>query len=74
MVVNIDGDLRSSGRKIYPKLVKPIIEEGYDFVAADRFTDEKTAKRIRPQNMPISKYYTNLIGTRIVSNLTRTEI
>ncbi|MGZ6005074.1 MAG: glycosyltransferase family 2 protein [Candidatus Saccharimonadales bacterium] len=70
IVVNIDGDLQFRPEDI-PKLVKPIIENGYDFVAADRFTDAKTGKTIRPKNMPASKYYANRIGTKIVSNLTR---
>lgn len=71
IAVNIDGDLQFSPEDI-PKLVEPILA-GYDFTAADRFTDLTTGKRIRPKNMPVSKYYANLIGTKIVSNLTRQE-
>lgn len=71
IAVNIDGDLQFSPEDI-PKLVQPILE-GYDFVAADRFTDEATGRRVKPANMPTNKYYANLIGTWIVSNLTRQQ-
>ncbi len=72
IAVNIDGDLQFNPKDI-PKLVKPIIEDGYDFAAADRFTDVKTGKRLRPENMPPSKYFANRIGTWIVSSLTRQQ-
>ncbi len=72
IAVNIDGDLQFNPKDI-PKLVKPIIDEGYDFAAADRFTDEASGKRVKPTNMPSSKYYANRIGTWIVSSLTRQQ-
>jgi glycosyltransferase involved in cell wall biosynthesis len=70
IAVNIDGDLQFSPEDI-PKMVRPIIEDDYNFVAADRFTDPETGLRIRPENMPRNKYYANRVGTWIVSNLTR---
>lgn len=71
IAVNIDGDLQFNPEDI-SKLVKPILES-YDFAAADRFTDIDSGKRIKPVNMPTSKYYANRIGTWIVSNLTRQQ-
>lgn len=67
VVVNIDGDLQFAPEDI-PKLVQPIIE-GYDFVAADRFTDLKTGERRKPKNMPTGKYYANRLGAWIVGVL-----
>ncbi len=69
IAVNIDGDLQFSPEDI-PKFVYPILNEGYDFVAADRFTDPQTGKRQKPANMPVGKYYANRVGTWIVSNMT----
>lgn len=68
LAVNIDGDLQFLPEDI-PKLVRPIIDEGYDFVAADRFTDEKTGKRRRPKNMSLFKYLANIFGAWVVGQL-----
>lgn len=68
VAVNIDGDLQFSPKDI-PKLVRPIIDEKYDFVAADRFTDPKTGKRRRPKGMPTGKYWANILGSWIVGQL-----
>jgi glycosyltransferase involved in cell wall biosynthesis len=68
IAVNIDGDLQFDPKDI-SKLVKPIVSENYDFVAADRFTDEKTGKRRHPKGMPKSKYYANVLGSWIVGQL-----
>ena len=66
--VNIDGDLQFMPEEI-PNLVKPIVEGKADFAAADRFTDPKTGKNIKPMDMPVSKYLGNLVGTAIVSRM-----
>lgn len=68
VMVNIDGDLQFAPEDI-PKLVEPIIKDEADFVAADRFTDPKTGKRIRPANMPVAKYYGNKVGAWVVGKL-----
>ncbi len=70
LAVNIDGDLQFAPEDI-PKIVKPVIEDGFDFVAADRFTDMDSGKSVRPANMPVNKYLANRVGTWIVSSLTR---
>ncbi len=69
IAVNIDGDMQFDSTEI-SKLVKPIVEGKADFVAADRFTDLKTGKFRRPNNMPASKYYGNILGAKVVSMLT----
>lgn len=66
--VNIDGDLQFAPEDI-PKLLKPILTEDYDFVAADRFTDPETGEKRRPDNMPPTKYWANRLGARIVGSL-----
>lgn len=68
IAVNIDGDLQFSPEDI-PKLIEPIIQDGYDFVAADRFTDPKTGERRRPRGMPANKYRANILGSWIVGQL-----
>lgn len=68
VLVNIDGDLQFRPEDI-PKFVAPIVNDTADFVAADRFTDEKTGKVRRPQNMPTGKYYGNKLGAWVVSRL-----
>lgn len=66
--VNIDGDLQFAPKDI-PELLKPILEQDYDFVAADRFTDPETGEKRRPVNMPVTKYWANRLGARIVGSL-----
>lgn len=68
VAVNIDGDLQFDPADV-PLFVAPIISGEADFVAADRFTDPATGERRRPENMPVGKYYANLLGTRIVGSL-----
>lgn len=68
VVVNIDGDMQFNPKQI-PELVAPIVSGEADFVAADRFTDSKTGKRRRPENMPAAKYLANLVGAKIVGRL-----
>jgi glycosyltransferase involved in cell wall biosynthesis len=68
IAVNIDGDLQFNPKDI-PNLLKPIIHNGYDFVAADRFTDSQTQKVRRPDNMPITKYFANRMGAWVVGKL-----
>jgi len=68
MAVNIDGDLQFDPEQI-PELVRPILDGEAEFVAADRFTDPTTGKRERPANMPLAKYVSNRVGTRIVGGL-----
>jgi glycosyltransferase involved in cell wall biosynthesis len=68
VLVNIDGDLQFDPSEI-PLLVKPIVDDTADFVAADRFTDMSSGKQRRPEGMPIGKYLGNKMGARIVGKL-----
>ncbi len=70
VMVNIDGDLQFDPEDI-PKLVEPIVKDEADFVAADRFSDERTGKYRRPKNMSLGKYIGNRVGARVVSRLSR---
>ena len=70
ILVNIDGDLQFNPADI-PQLIKPIIDDQADFVAADRFTHPEDGKPHRPQNMPLVKYLGNKIGAQIVSKLSK---
>lgn len=72
IMVNIDGDLQFNPEDI-PKFVTPIIANQFDFVAADRFTDPKTGEKRRPLNMPVVKYYGNLVGTWVVGKLSNVK-
>ena len=65
IMVNIDGDLQFDPEQI-PKLVEPVVSGESDFVVGDRFTDEKTGEVRRPKNMPITKYWGNILGTMVV--------
>lgn len=67
IAVNIDGDLQFNPKDI-PKLIEPIVKEGYDFVAADRFTGAN-GKRRRPKGMPLGKYHANKLGAWVVGML-----
>ena len=71
-MVNIDGDLQFHPEDI-PKLVKPIVEDKADFVAADRFSDLQTGKFKRPDYMSLGKYLGNRMGAKVVSRLSRHE-
>jgi glycosyltransferase involved in cell wall biosynthesis len=68
LMVNIDGDLQFMPEQI-PQLVEPIIKGEADFVASDRFTDPETGKIRKPPNMSIGKYLGNLLGAKIVGQL-----
>ncbi len=68
VAVNIDGDLQFSPQDI-PKLLDPILKSKADFVASDRFTDQKTGKHRRPKGMPAGKYWANRLGARVVGSL-----
>jgi glycosyltransferase involved in cell wall biosynthesis len=68
MAVNIDGDLQFDPGDI-PELVAPIVSGGFDFVAADRFTDAQTGKRRKPTGMPTGKNYANQLGAWVVGKL-----
>lgn len=70
VLVNIDGDMQFNPADI-PLLVKPIINDTADFVAADRFTNQGNGKSHRPHNMPLAKYWGNKLGARIVSKMSR---
>ena len=72
IMVNIDGDLQFLPEEI-PQLIKPIIENEADFVAADRFTDTKSGKTRRPQNMSVAKYWSNKLGARVIGKLSRRQ-
>ncbi len=67
-MVNIDGDLQFSPEDI-PMMVAPIVADEADFVAADRFTNPETGKRIKPKNMPFVKYHGNKVGAWVVGKL-----
>lgn len=69
IMVNIDGDMQFNPEQI-PKLIDPILNGDADFVASDRFTDPETGKVRRPENMPFHKYWSNRLGSWIVSKLT----
>lgn len=69
-MVHIDGDLQFSPEDI-PKLVEPIVNDGADLVAADRFTDPASGRFRRPPNMPQGKYLGNRLGASVVSRLSR---
>jgi hypothetical protein len=68
IAVNIDGDLQFSPEDI-PKLLQPILQDGADFVAADRFTNPTTGEKRKPEVMPTGKYWANRLGAWIVGNL-----
>lgn len=68
IAVNIDGDLQFAPEDI-PTLLHPILNNGADFTAADRFTDPETGNKRKPQGMPGGKYWANRMGAWIVGNL-----
>lgn len=70
ILVNIDGDLQFDSKEI-PKMVKPIVDDTADFVAADRFTDPQTGENRRPEGMPVGKYYGNKMGANVVGRLSK---
>lgn len=70
IAVNIDGDLQFQPESI-PELIQPIVNEGYDFVAADRFTDPDTGERRKPANMPTGKYWANRLGAWVLGKLSQ---
>lgn len=70
ILVNIDGDLQFQPEDI-PKLIKPVVDDQADFVAANRFVDPETGETRRPKNMPASKYYGNKLGAWVVSQLSK---
>lgn len=70
VAVNIDGDLQFQPENI-PDLIQPIIDGGYDFVAADRFTDSETGERRKPANMPTGKYWANRLGAWVLGKLSQ---
>lgn len=68
IAVNIDGDLQFDPADI-PQLVAPIVDGDADFVAADRFATSTPGQKRKPENMPLSKYWGNRLGARVVSTL-----
>jgi len=68
ILVNIDGDLQFKPEEI-PTLIKPVLDNEADFVAADRFTDMETGDIRRPKNMPAGKYWANKLGSKVTSKL-----
>jgi glycosyltransferase involved in cell wall biosynthesis len=66
IAVNIDGDLQFKPEEI-PNLVKPILEEKADFVAGNRFSQE------RPKGMSAGKYYGNKLGAYVISRLAQNK-
>lgn len=70
VMVNIDGDMQFNPADI-PTMVKPIVDDAADFVAADRFTNPESGLQQRPENMPAGKYYGNKLGAKVVSNMSK---
>jgi glycosyltransferase involved in cell wall biosynthesis len=68
VMVNIDGDNQFDPAEI-PRLIRPILEDQADFVAANRFKDPATGKIRRPAGMPWAKYAGNKLGARVVGEL-----
>jgi glycosyltransferase involved in cell wall biosynthesis len=66
IAVNIDGDLQFKPEEI-PNLVKPILEDKADFVAGNRFSQE------RPKGMSAGKYYGNKLGAYVISRLAQNK-
>lgn len=66
IAVNIDGDLQFKPEEI-PNLVKPILGEKADFVAGNRFSQE------RPKGMSAGKYYGNKLGAYVISRLAQNK-
>jgi len=69
IMVNIDADGQFSPQEIN-RLIAPILAIKADFVAGDRFIDEKGHRR-KPQNMPTIKYWGNLWMSRLISLLSK---
>jgi glycosyltransferase involved in cell wall biosynthesis len=70
IAVNIDGDLQFLPEDI-PNLIRPILEDDYDFVAADRLTEPTTGERRKPENMPTGKYWANRMGAWVLGKLSQ---
>jgi len=68
IMVNIDGDLQFEPEEI-PELIKPIVEDRADFVAANRFIDKESGEVRRPKGMPVGKYLGNKLGAKVVGSL-----
>jgi hypothetical protein len=51
-------------------MVRPIIEDGVDFVVGDRFFNEKCKLKM-PKNMPQVRYYGNLLMAKLISFLVK---
>ncbi len=61
-VVNIDADGQFEAGEI-PKLIEPILAQEADMVVGNRFKDG------RPANMPLVKYYGNILMNKLISYL-----
>jgi glycosyltransferase involved in cell wall biosynthesis len=70
IAVNIDGDLQFPPEDI-PNLIRPILEDDYDFVAADRLTEPTTGEHRKPENMPTGKYWANRMGAWVLGKLSQ---
>lgn len=66
-LVNIDADGQYTPEDI-ERILKPIVDEEAEFVTANRFKDENGKGRI-PENMPMDKYYGNLLMSKLISFL-----
>lgn len=67
-MVNIDADGQFDPKEI-PIMIEPIISKGYDFVVSDRFLNSETRQLEKPENMPLSKYWGNLLMAHLISFL-----
>ncbi|MBI2357076.1 glycosyltransferase family 2 protein [Candidatus Dojkabacteria bacterium] len=69
IAVSIDADLQFSPEFI-PTMVEPIVSGRADFVSANRFENPETGKTVKPDNMPVAKYFGNRVGAWLVSTIT----
>jgi glycosyltransferase involved in cell wall biosynthesis len=67
LLVNIDADGQFDPQEI-PQVIHPIIEEKADMVLSNRFHNG------RPENMSNLKYFGNIVMSKLISTITKTEL
>ncbi len=68
IMVNIDADGQFNPNEI-SKLIAPILNKEANFVASDRFYNLESSKLVKPQDMPLIKYWGNLLMAALISFL-----
>jgi len=68
IMVNIDADGQFNPKEI-SKLIAPIINKEANFVASDRFYNLESNNLVKPHNMPLIKYWGNLLMANLISFL-----